>query len=128
MATTSSAWPERCSAWTPQPVPRSSARATGSRTVSWASDVDAGLTPEHVVGRDADQLAVEPGGQVADDPPVAVVVGVGAAVEQRAHLAAGRDEHAALDERVDEAGEGAVRVGPVDLGLEEEQPDQGLQR
>ena len=45
VATTASAWVARCSAWTPHPVPRSRARATGSRSVSWASEVAAGLMP-----------------------------------------------------------------------------------
>ena len=45
VATTTSLWSARCSAWTPQPVPRSSDRPTGSRIVSCASDVDAGLMP-----------------------------------------------------------------------------------
>ncbi len=35
----------RCSAWTPQPVPRSSERPTGARVVSWASEVAAELIP-----------------------------------------------------------------------------------
>ena len=45
VATTASAWVARCSAWTPHPVPRSRARETGSRSVSWASEVAAGLMP-----------------------------------------------------------------------------------
>ncbi len=83
---------------------------------------------QHVVGGDADRLAVETGREVADHPPVAVVVGVRAAVEEGAHLAARGDQHPAPDERVDEAGQRLVRVGPVDVGLEQEQPDQGLER
>ena len=45
VATTSRLCPARCSAWTPQPVPRSSDRPTGSRMVSRASDDDAELMP-----------------------------------------------------------------------------------
>ncbi len=45
VATTSPTCSARCSAWTPQPVPRSRARPTGSRTVSWASDEEAELMP-----------------------------------------------------------------------------------
>ncbi|SPB32229.1 hypothetical protein MAJHIDBO_02212 [Propionibacterium freudenreichii subsp. shermanii] len=42
---TVSAWRARCRLCTPQPAPRSSAEPTRSGTVSWASEVDAGLTP-----------------------------------------------------------------------------------
>ena len=45
VATTSPACAARCSDCTPQPVPRSSARPTGSRTASCASVVEAGLIP-----------------------------------------------------------------------------------
>jgi hypothetical protein len=86
-----------------------------------------GADAEDVVVGDADLLAVEPGGQVGDDPPVVVVVGVGAAVEERAHLTARADEQARRDKRVDEAGEGPVGGRAVDLGLEQEQAHQGRQ-
>ncbi len=87
-----------------------------------------GADSEHVVGGDPDHLAVETRRQVADDPPVVVVVGVRAAVEESTYLAAGADEHAAGHEGVDQPRERPVGVGPVDLGLQQEQPDQGLQR
>jgi hypothetical protein len=83
---------------------------------------------EHVVGRHPNQLSVETGCQVADHPPVVVVVGVGPAVEQGSHLAAGADQHAAGDQRVDQAGQGTIGVGTVDVGLQQEEPGQGRQR
>ena len=62
----------RCRAWTPQPVPRSSARATGSRSGQLGQGGRGRADAEHVVGADPDGLPVEAGGQVADDPEVAV--------------------------------------------------------
>ena len=50
VATTSVAWVARCRACTPQPVPRSSARPTGGRTVSWASEDEASLMPSTYEG------------------------------------------------------------------------------
>ena len=45
VATTRRECAARCRAWTPHPVPRSRARETGSRSVSWAREVAAGLMP-----------------------------------------------------------------------------------
>ena len=45
VATTRSEWAARCRACTPQPVPRSRERPTGSRRVSCASEVAAGVMP-----------------------------------------------------------------------------------
>ena len=51
VAITCSAWPARCRLCTPQPVPRSSARPTGRRMVSWASVAEAADTPSTKSGR-----------------------------------------------------------------------------
>ena len=69
-----------------------------------------GADAEHVVGGDPDQLAVETRRQVADDPPVVVVVGVRAAVEERPHLAAGATSMPPATSGVDQPGERAVGV------------------
>jgi len=79
---------------------------------------------QDMVGRHPDRLAVETGCQVADHPPVAGVVGVRPAVQDRAGLATRRLDQAAPD-RPGERSDG----GPlVDRGLQEEEPHQGRQR
>ena len=128
VATTDALWAARWRAWTPQPVPRSSERPTGSRIVSWASDVDAGLMPSTWSAPTRFGLAVEPGGQVADHPEVAVVGGVRPDVEPGGHLADGALEDALRGEPVDEAGQGPLGGVEAHRRLQEEQPGQGLER
>ena len=83
--------------------------------------------PEHVVGLDPGRGAVQPGGEVAEHPEVAVVVGVRAAVDQRDHLVAARVQQPVGQQRVEEAGQGGVGRRAGYDGLEQEQPDQRLQ-
>ena len=68
VATTRPLCAARCSACTPQPVPRSRLCSTGARTVSWASEVEAGLMPSTWSAPTRCGCAVQPGGQVADHP------------------------------------------------------------
>ncbi len=84
--------------------------------------------PEDVVGTDGDAGAVEAGGEVADHPPAAPVVGVGPQVHPGAHLADAALEHPGHAEPVEQAGEGSLHVGDRHRGLEQEQPGQRGQR
>ena len=128
VATTSSAWAERWSAWTPQPVPRSRARPTGSRRVSWASEVDAGLTPRTWSGETRIGCPSRPGVRSLTTHQSWSSSAYGRQSRRARTSPPEADEQAAGHEGVDEPGEGPVGGGAVDLGLEEEQPDQGLQR
>ena len=112
VATTSSACAARCRAWTPQPVPRSSARATGSRTVSWASEVEAGADRRARGRRRRGSAAPSsPGVRSLTTHQSCVVVGVRAAVEGGPHLAA-EPAPCPSARAIDEPGEGALGVGP----------------
>ncbi len=82
---------------------------------------------EHVVGPDGDGRAVEAGRQVGDDPEVAILGGVGTAVRPRRDLADALLEQAGVAEPVDEPGQGPVGGVPRDRGLQQEQPDQGVE-
>ncbi len=128
VATTSALCRARCSAWTPQPVPRSSDRCTGSRSVSWARDVEAELMPSTWSAPTRLLLPSSPGREVADDPQVLVVGGVRAYVEPRGDLADGLLEEALGREAVDQAGQRALRGRELHRRLEQEQPDQRLER
>ena len=59
------------------------ASPTGRRTVSWASEVEAGLMPRTWSAAITFGAAVEARGQVGEHPPVDVVVGVRADVDRR---------------------------------------------
>ena len=111
VATTASAWVARCSAWTPHPVPRSRARPTGSRSVSWASEVAAGLMPSTWSVGDPDGRPVEAGVRSLTTQRSMSVGGVRADVEQRAYLAAGRTRaKPGVLELADQPGQGPLGV------------------
>ena len=109
----------------PEPVPRSRARPTGSRTVSPASVVDAPPTPSTSrpgprrsasaadAARAADRAA-----QVGDDPPVlAVVARVRAYVHGGApHLAAVRASQPAVGQAAVERGQGGAAARAYGTG------------
>ena len=82
--------------------------------------------PEHVVGADPVGAPVETGGQVADDPEIAVPGGVRADVEERAHLADGVLEDALRGQLVQQPGQRPLGIGDRHRRLEQEQPDQRL--
>ena len=132
VATTRSAWPARCRAWTPQPVPRSRRGGDVVPEGELGERGRGGADAEHVVGGHLLRPAVEAGRQVADDPQVGAVgaVGgpVGTAVEPRRHLADRLREHAARPRAPRPAGERPLRVGDGHRALEEEQPDQRRER
>ena len=87
---------------------------------------------EHVVGTDGDRRPVEARRQVRDDPEVAVQAGLGggvrAAVHPRRDLADALLEQPGVAEPVDQPGQGPVGVVAADRGLQQEQPDQRVER
>ena len=83
---------------------------------------------EHVVGADPLGRTVEAGRQVRDDPEVAVLGGVGAAVHPRRDLADALLEQAGVAQPVDQSGQGPVRLVPGHRGLQQEEPDQCVER
>ena len=128
VATTVSQWSARCRAWTPQPVPRSSARAHRLADRQLGQRGRGGTDAEDVVGAHPVRAAVEAGGQVADHPQVPVAGGVRADVEARHHLARRVLEDALGRQLLDQARERALGVRHRDRRLEQEQPDQRLER
>ena len=84
--------------------------------------------PEHMVGADPVRAAVEAGRQVADHPEVAVPGGVRADVEARHDLAGRALEDPLGRQLVEQAGKCDLGGGDRDRRLQQEQPDQGLER
>ena len=113
---------DRCKAWTPQPVPMSSAVPTGRRTVAEANVREARADAEHVIrsyGAGADV-----GAEVGDHPPLLVRSEVDrGAVAVAVRLQQDRGDRRGGRER--ECGpNGGGRLGRA----EQEQADQRLQR
>ncbi len=77
-----------------------------------------------MVGADPADAAVEAGGQVADHPPVGVLVGVGPDVDAGADLGHRPLEQAGHAQRVDQTGERPLGIGHRHRGLQQPQPGQ----